>query len=106
MSGGLHLVANQCMGLSRSQTSPMFYFLMNAAGIMIEDYAKALWSQKVTREGRAVSKISRTGCKFWGFIWATSWLSVTAWWFIYPILRFRMHDAWLVPYSVANTIGL
>ncbi|KAI9037697.1 wax synthase family protein [Aspergillus affinis] len=104
MSGILHGVSANIMGLSAMGSGALSFFPSFALGIIIEDTIQAAWTRITSPRPQATTPIWQ---KLVGFIWVQFWMSVTAPWYMYPSRRILANQAaWAMPYNVTAKLGI
>ena len=94
VSGVFHSLSDISQGIPLGESGAMRFFCIQAAGIMFEDAAQALFNR--LRGGEMTDK-SRRATRAAGYLWVVAWLSWTSPIWIYPAMA-RDKGAPLVPF--------
>lgn len=76
---------------------------------MIEDGIQEVW-RRLTGGDKGESTGPGKKVPLWqrllGFSWVVAWLLITAPWYLYPTIRLPTDIKWMVPFSVAENVGM
>nr|A0A455LM26.1 RecName: Full=Acetyltransferase atnC; AltName: Full=Arthripenoid biosynthesis cluster protein C [Arthrinium sp.]AYO60876.1 O-acyl transferase AtnC [Arthrinium sp.] len=103
LSGILHAVSANIMGLSAVESGSIPYFSSFALGMMLEDGVQAFYNRLHADKER------KTGIwkKVVGFIWVVFWMSLTSPWYMFPSRRKVAGEAaWVLPFNLTEVIGM
>lgn len=107
-SGVFHLIYDLFLGSPTRESKAVVFFSSFALGIMIEDGIQAVWRR--LSGDKSGERESGAGVPLWhkavGFIWVAAWLLITAPWYLYPATRLPTDIKWIVPFSVAEKLGM
>ncbi|KAL4896949.1 membrane bound O-acyl transferase family-domain-containing protein [Aspergillus ambiguus] len=104
LSGVLHITTDVVSNIPIRESGAMTFFLSFTVGYMIEDGVQAAWkqvhgSQKAREEPELWKKAI-------GFVWVVAFLAVTSTGYFRPALKRPESQVAMVPWSVAEIIGL
>ncbi|KAI9148398.1 Acetyltransferase pyr8 [Paramyrothecium foliicola] len=104
LSGVLHAVSSNIMGLTASESGAIPFFSSFALGFMIEDGVQKAYRQLTGKPDKAKASIWE---KVVGFIWVQFWMSLTSPWYMYPSRRQLVGEAaWTLPYNATEKLGM
>ncbi|EUC49779.1 hypothetical protein COCMIDRAFT_32796 [Bipolaris oryzae ATCC 44560] len=106
LSGILHAVSANIMGLSAVESGSIPYFSSFALGIMLEDGVQAFYNEihaSISDKERKTANWE----KVLGFSWVVFWMSLTSPWYMWPSRRIVAGAApWVLPFNVTRQIGM
>ncbi|KAF1973198.1 hypothetical protein BU23DRAFT_589710 [Bimuria novae-zelandiae CBS 107.79] len=106
LSGILHAVSANIMGLSAVESGAIPYFSSFALGMMLEDGVQAFYSKLHASKSDEERK-SAIWEKVLGFSWVVFWMSLTSPWYMFPSRRIVAGEAaWVLPFNLTREIGM
>ncbi|KAL4733019.1 membrane bound O-acyl transferase family-domain-containing protein [Aspergillus similis] len=104
LSGGLHIIADVVLNIPIRESGAMTFFLSFTIGYMIEDGVQAVWKQlHGSQEAREEPELWK---KAIGFVWTAAFLAIASAGYFRPSLERPESQMAMVPWSVAEYIGL
>ncbi|CAI0644251.1 unnamed protein product [Colletotrichum noveboracense] len=101
-SGLVHVMLDMFCWQPPLKAPTLAFFGSFAMAIMIEDGVQEVWRRI---SGEEDSKIVPLWHKIVGYIWVSTWLTVTSPWYLYHAVRQPVEVKWLVPFSILNMMG-
>ncbi|KAJ0331933.1 hypothetical protein COL922a_011708 [Colletotrichum nupharicola] len=101
-SGLVHVMLDMFCWQPPLKAPTLAFFGSFAMAIMIEDGVQEVWRRI---SGEEDSKIVPLWHKIVGYIWVSTWLTVTSPWYLYHAVRQPVQVKWLVPFSILNMMG-
>ncbi|GKZ37640.1 hypothetical protein AbraIFM66950_009289, partial [Aspergillus brasiliensis] len=120
LSGALHVIADVVGRVPVRESGSMVFYLSFTLGYMIEDGVQAVW-KRLQGPGKAPSSSSSSSSsssdggggdepevwkKILGYIWVVAFLTVTSVGYFEPVRERLERQMALVPWSVAEVVGL
>lgn len=112
ISAIFHVVVDILQSIPIERSGSMPFYLAFVLGIMLEDGVQEIWKRTrlsgTSRE--ATVQLSTDITPSWGraigLIWVIMWFGVTSTWYFTPMIQSTTEDLRMVPFSVANHLGL
>ncbi|KAF3811669.1 Acetyltransferase pyr8 [Colletotrichum gloeosporioides] len=101
-SGLVHVMLDMFCWQPPLKAPTLAFFGSFAVAIMLEDGVQEVWRRI---SGAEDSKNVPLWHKIVGYIWVSTWLTVTSPWYLYHAVRQPVDVKWLVPFSVLNMMG-
>ncbi|KAF4978468.1 hypothetical protein FZEAL_5154 [Fusarium zealandicum] len=105
VSGAIHVMIDSFCWKPESKAPTVAFFGSFAVAILLEDRVQALCRRLTGVDTRNGKQDVPVWHKIVGYVWVTSWLSLTVPWYLYHPTRLSPKVKWLVPYSVVALVG-